>query len=72
MKIDFETDLRFCTDCRGYMPYLQSLSGTFCMECGEPVRLSSPTGVLHVRRSTRLVEDPDEGRSDELTDACLF
>jgi len=38
---DFYNDRKFCTHCDGYVPYLQSMEKSFCVDCGGEVRLFS-------------------------------
>ncbi|HRV83100.1 MAG TPA: hypothetical protein P5218_16835 [Planctomycetota bacterium] len=40
---DFETDRKFCSHCQAYVAYLASPTQCFCTQCGEEVRLMSPT-----------------------------
>lgn len=47
---DYE-DLRFCSCCRNYVHYLQSLDAAFCVECGDKVKLFSPDDMRTFRAS---------------------
>ena len=38
---DYYSDRKFCPACNQYVPYLMSLSTSFCAECGGEVRLFS-------------------------------
>jgi hypothetical protein len=38
---DFYNDRKYCTECRAYVPYLQSLEHSYCANCGRSVRLFS-------------------------------
>jgi hypothetical protein len=38
---DFYNDRKFCEECAGYVPYLQSLDASYCANCGGKVRLFS-------------------------------
>jgi hypothetical protein len=40
-RADFYEDSRYCTSCDGYVPYLLSPSGAFCVHCDQPVLLFS-------------------------------
>lgn len=42
-------DLRFCSCCRNYVHYLQSLDASFCVECGNKVSLFSPDDMRAFR-----------------------
>lgn len=60
------TDLRFCEACRSHVAYVQSLEGSFCLDCGEPVRLESPSGVLAFRSASigsRFVNSAEASRA---------
>ena len=38
---DFYNDRKFCERCQTYVSYLQSTEHSYCVECGNPVRLFS-------------------------------
>ncbi len=38
---DFYNDRKFCEHCQTYVSYLQSTEHSFCVQCGNPVRLFS-------------------------------
>lgn len=38
---DFYSDRKWCPSCEGYVPYLMSVSTSYCVECGGEVRLFS-------------------------------
>ncbi len=42
-KADFANDRKWCDKCNSYRPYLMSVNHSFCIECGEQVRLFSKT-----------------------------
>ena len=52
MRTDYYDDLRFCSGCRGYMYYLQSLANAYCVECGERASLFSPEDTSAFRKAT--------------------
>jgi len=39
---DFYGDARYCLRCQGYVPYLTSPRGAFCVHCDSGVHLFSP------------------------------
>lgn len=39
---DFYQDARYCLRCQGYVPYLTSPHGAFCVHCDHDVHLFSP------------------------------
>ena len=39
---DFYQDARWCLRCQGYVPYLTSPHGAFCVHCDSGVHLFSP------------------------------
>jgi hypothetical protein len=41
-RSDFYQDARYCLRCRGYVPYLTSPNGAFCVHCDSGVHLFSP------------------------------
>ena len=41
MEPDFYSDRKFCPRCRDYVSYLQSVEHSYCVHCGEQVRLFS-------------------------------
>jgi len=38
---DFYSDRKFCPGCNDYVPYLMSLEHSYCVVCGETVKLFS-------------------------------
>ena len=38
---DFYNDRKFCERCQTYVSYLQSTDHSYCVQCGNPVRLFS-------------------------------
>ena len=38
---NFYDDRKYCHDCEGYVPYLMSMDHSFCVQCGEQVKLFS-------------------------------
>ena len=42
-KSDFNSETKWCDQCKTYQPYLQSVDHSFCVECGTRVRLFSST-----------------------------
>lgn len=38
-KNSFESDRKWCAACDAYVPYLMSISTSYCAECGGEVRL---------------------------------
>jgi len=38
---DYYSDRKYCTNCREYVPYLQSMEHSYCAVCGSQVRLFS-------------------------------
>ena len=40
-QLDYYNDRKFCPNCQDYRPYLMSVSKSYCVECGEEVRLFS-------------------------------
>jgi predicted amidophosphoribosyltransferase len=40
-QFDFYAEKKFCARCRDYVPYLASLSRSYCAVCGNPVNLFS-------------------------------
>lgn len=41
MNTSFYNDRKFCPECDTYVPYLQSMEHSYCVECGAQVRLFS-------------------------------
>jgi len=41
METDFYNDKKFCPRCRDYVSYLQSMEHSYCVACGQQVRLFS-------------------------------
>jgi hypothetical protein len=41
MDSDFYNDRKFCQHCEGYVSYLRSMDQSYCVDCGNPVRLFS-------------------------------
>ncbi len=41
METDFYNDKKFCPHCEDYVSYLQSMEQSYCIECGQQVRLFS-------------------------------
>jgi hypothetical protein len=41
METDFYSDRKFCPQCQDYVSYLQSLEHSYCVKCGNQVRLFS-------------------------------
>ena len=41
METDFYNDQKYCPHCRTYVSYLQSMEHSYCIECGNEVRLFS-------------------------------
>ena len=41
MESDFYNDRKYCPSCETYVSYLQSLSESYCVKCGQAVRLFS-------------------------------
>ncbi len=41
METDFYNDWKFCPRCSDYVSYLQSMEHSYCVRCGNPVRLFS-------------------------------
>ena len=41
MKSDFYDDRKFCPVCQDYVSYLQSMEHSYCVQCGQQVRLFS-------------------------------
>ena len=41
MDSDFYNDRKFCPGCETYVSYLQSLTESYCVDCGTAVRLFS-------------------------------
>jgi hypothetical protein len=39
---DYYGDARYCMRCQGYVPYLTSPGGAFCVHCDSGVHLFSP------------------------------
>ena len=46
---DFYLDVRFCTSCATYVPYLRSPEEAYCFWCGDTVRLISPPDEARFR-----------------------
>ena len=38
---DFYNDRKYCEHCQDYVSYLQSMDQSYCVQCGEAVRLFS-------------------------------
>lgn len=38
---DFYTDRKYCPTCNDYVPYLMSMDHSYCVSCGQRVRLFS-------------------------------
>lgn len=38
---NFENDRKWCPECEAYVPFLLSVSESYCVECGGQVRLFS-------------------------------
>jgi len=38
---DFYNDRKYCENCQDYVSYLQSMEQSYCVQCGEAVRLFS-------------------------------
>ena len=38
---DYYTDLKFCSKCAKYVPYLMGMEHSYCTDCGNRVRLFS-------------------------------
>jgi hypothetical protein len=60
---DFYLDVRWCSDCGAYVPYLRSPKDVWCAWCGEEVRLFSTADMVafraDVKRSGRGERDWD-------------
>ncbi len=41
METDFYNDRKYCPHCAAYVSYLQSMEHSYCVSCGNPVRLFS-------------------------------
>ncbi|HED66148.1 MAG TPA: hypothetical protein ENJ09_11405 [Planctomycetes bacterium] len=41
MESDFYNDRKYCDHCQTYVSYLQGMDQSYCVECGQPVRLFS-------------------------------
>lgn len=66
---DFYSDRKFCQHCAGYVPYLMSLDQSYCVQCGEVVRLFSDEDWEHfnenVQRNRPKGGRPRKGRGKE-------
>ncbi len=40
-QLDYYQDKKWCPSCDGYVNYLMSVEHSFCVQCGEEVRLFS-------------------------------
>jgi hypothetical protein len=40
-NLDYYSDRKFCSECKGYVAYLMSVDKSFCATCGTEVRLFS-------------------------------
>lgn len=50
---DFLDDRKFCPSCDEYVSYLSSLTQSYCMRCGHPVRLFSERDYSRFRQQLR-------------------
>jgi predicted amidophosphoribosyltransferase len=48
--LDFYTEKKYCPRCHDYVPYLASLTRSFCAMCGQPVNLFSKEDWQKFRR----------------------
>ena len=46
---DYYSDKKFCDNCNGYVNYLMGLDTSWCVSCGERVKLYSPDDWDHFR-----------------------
>ena len=46
---DYYSDKKFCDNCNDYVNYLMGLDTSWCVNCGERVRLYSPDDWNHFR-----------------------
>ena len=40
-NLDYYSDRKFCPQCETYVSYLQSMEQSYCVQCGQQVRLFS-------------------------------
>jgi len=60
-QADFYSDLKFCSKCDKYVPYLMGVEHSYCTECGGRVRLfSQPDWVMFTENLAR--QRPKGGR----------
>ena len=52
---DFYDDLKYCEHCQRYVSYLLGIGKSYCVECGGPARLFSPSdrAAFHANLSAK-------------------
>lgn len=55
MQSDYDTDRKYCPTCGDYVPFLQSLEQSFCIQCGGLVSLFSEDDWTRFRHGLRLM-----------------
>lgn len=58
---DFYSDQKYCHTCEGYVPYLMSMDHSYCVHCGERVRLFSESDWKEFHESMK-ARRPKGGR----------